>query len=796
MLARANSRRRWRSIVMLAVVVGVVGAVVLSAVAGARRSDSALERFNASSRSADVQILIGGLVPPTQSQLHAVARVRGVASFATLHVFGITFPRAPNLADTAAATDSKFGTAVDSARIVAGREAAPTAADEVTISESFASKLQLGVGDHLDGVSYSAAQVATAFNNNTNPPGTPTGPRFRLRIVGVVRRPLDLGDRAANGGVLVETPAFYRAYADKMGSYGTVFRIRTRHGASDINRVGTAVQRIFPQAVFSQVSPLAVENNGAQDAIDVLTAALWIFAGVAALAGAVAIAIILTREVSLASADQPTLYALGLTRRQRAAVNAYPALLAAATGAALAALGAVAASPLFPFGVARRADPDVGVHVDWLVVGLGVIAVTAIVVAIGVVAAVRSTRRSILEVEDATRRRPSSVVEFAAGVGLPPTATSGLRMAFEPGRGRTAVPIRSAYFGAVFGVAGLIAVLTFASSVQHLAATPRLFGWTADYAATDNDATTGTSCGRADYGLTRTRGIAAVAAVCSSAVQLDGHTFTGFNYIHLRGAIAPEVIEGHAPNGTHQVALGTVTLRTLDKQVGDSVRARGPHANHSYRIVGRVELPDLGSVQPLADGAIFTNAGLQQVVDPNTTSRYLVIRFAPGANRARIEHHIASDPDFASPTGVTVPPEVDRLRRINWFPITIAALLAALALIAVGHALVTGVRRRRRDLAVLKTLGFNRRQVRTTIAWQATALAGVGLAIGIPVGLAIGSFIWRLVANNTGVPTTAAVPIAVVLLTIPAVLLIVNIIGYLPARAAARTQPAIALRSE
>ena len=60
---------------------------------------------------------------------------------------------------------------------------------------------------------------------------------------------------------------------------------------------------------------------------------------------------------------------------------------------------------------------------------------------------------------------------------------------------------------------------------------------------------------------------------------------------------------------------------------------------------------------------------------------------------------------------MTVPPEVDRLRQINWFPITIAALLAGLALIAVGHALVTGVRRRRRDLALLKTLGFTRWEI-------------------------------------------------------------------------------------
>src|SRR5438552_3735771 len=135
MLARAEVRRRWRRVVVLALVVGVVGAVVLSAAAGARRSETALARFNASSRSADVQILVGDSVSPTPSQLRALARVRGVASFAALDVFGIIIPRAPNLADVAAATDTKFGTEVDGARVVAGREADPSTVDEITINE-------------------------------------------------------------------------------------------------------------------------------------------------------------------------------------------------------------------------------------------------------------------------------------------------------------------------------------------------------------------------------------------------------------------------------------------------------------------------------------------------------------------------------------------------------------------------------------------------------------------------------------------------------------------------------------
>ena len=121
---------------------------------------------------------------------------------------------------------------------------------------------------------------------------------------------------------------------------------------------------------------------------------------------------------------------------------------------------------------------------------------------------------------------------------------------------------------------------------------------------------------------------------------------------------------------------------------------------------------------------------------------------------------------------------------------------AALALLAVGHALVTGVRRRRRELALFKIVGFNRRQVRATVAWQATALGAVGLVVGIPIGVLVGRFVWRLVAEGLGVTTQAAIPALVVLVTIPAAIALVNLIAFLPTCAAARIRPAVALRSE
>jgi ABC-type lipoprotein release transport system permease subunit len=126
----------------------------------------------------------------------------------------------------------------------------------------------------------------------------------------------------------------------------------------------------------------------------------------------------------------------------------------------------------------------------------------------------------------------------------------------------------------------------------------------------------------------------------------------------------------------------------------------------------------------------------------------------------------------------------------------LGALVAVVALVAVGFALVTAVRRRRRDLAVLKTLGFDRRQVRSTVAWHATTVAGIGLVVGIPLGLVTGRLAWRMVADELGVGTDPTRPALAILFVVPVALVAVNLVAALPARRAARTRPAVVLRSE
>jgi hypothetical protein len=732
--------------------------------------------------------------------------VADVDAFAPLRTEALILSGIPQVQAIGGAVDTSFGSVVDRPRIVAGRAVDPSAADEVTIGEALAAQSHLKVGDYLDGGSYTPEQVTgfvtgTFTGGPTGPDGQPVGagPRFRLRIVGIVRRPLDLGDRGAAGGVFVLTPAFTHEYESSIGSWnGTLLRVRTHHGAADVPAVAAEARRIFGQSPQFRLQDLAIESQGAQNAIDVLVVALWVFAGVAALAGLVAIAIVLSREISLTAIDQPTQSALGLTRPQRILVVGVQAVPIALGGALLAVVAAAAASPLFPIGVARRAEPDPGLRVDGTVLALGVFAVIAGTLLIAFLAALRTTQQP-RRATRVTPGRAAPVVGAASRAGLTPVATTGVRMALEPPRrGSTTVPVRSAIFGAVFGVVGVVAIFVLGSSLDHLAATPAQYGWTWDFAAViDNP-----SVVDPNTGLANEPGLAAVAKVETANVQLDGRPVTAWAFTSLRGTVAPEIVTGRAPNGPDEIALGTASLDELAKSIGDTVHGEGPDGSHDYRIVGTTAFPKLDSPQPLANGAALTDAGLTLLVSQtNVTSSgsdYLMGRVAPGAKLADVEQRVAAISPFGveRPFGPTVPVEVDRLRQVNWLAATLTALFAALALLAVGHALVTSVRHHRRELAVLKTLGFDRRQVRATIAWQATTLATAGLIVGIPAGLIVGNLIWRQVADSLGVSTTPTAPTLALLLLIPCALAAVNLIAFFPARTAAHTKAAIALTSE
>jgi putative ABC transport system permease protein len=142
------------------------------------------------------------------------------------------------------------------------------------------------------------------------------------------------------------------------------------------------------------------------------------------------------------------------------------------------------------------------------------------------------------------------------------------------------------------------------------------------------------------------------------------------------------------------------------------------------------------------------------------------------------------------------PSDIQDYTGVRDTPLILGAVLALLAVGTLAHVLLTGVRRRRRDLAVLKTLGLLRSQLLRVVTWQACALAAAALLAGLPAGLLAGRWAWALFARSVGVAGTADVPLPIVLLVIPVTLLAASLLAAGPGWAAARIRPALILHAE
>jgi ABC-type antimicrobial peptide transport system permease subunit len=176
-----------------------------------------------------------------------------------------------------------------------------------------------------------------------------------------------------------------------------------------------------------------------------------------------------------------------------------------------------------------------------------------------------------------------------------------------------------------------------------------------------------------------------------------------------------------------------------------------------------------------------------------------LVRFAPGVSRDAGLAAVAQDITGLPNPFVTAserPANVVSLASITGLPVALAGLLALMAAATLAHTLASSILRRRRELAILKTLGFVRRQVRHAIAWQATTIAAIALLIGLPTGIAGGRWAWRVLAARLGVLPEPAVPLTAIVIAVPGALVVANLIAAVPGRAAARAQTATILRAE
>lgn len=829
-VARSQLRRRWGTTVALTLLVAVAGGTVLAGVAGASRTGSAMRRFVAYSRPEDLVVVVNGLPsqanPPTdpaeirravaraERLRHEVASLPQVEAAARLpYLFLAADATGQDVGNVNpfAASDPAAYRAIDRPLLLAGRMARPDRADEAVIDDVVAAQRGLRIGSTLRLWAFSAEQMSSPDSTTFGKFPAPAGPRYAVRVVGIVREASTVGappasiakDAAYDGqGTALLTPAFLHRYASDVGMSEALLpgmemlRIRLRHGLADLAAFERGVGKLV-DAGDGQVhlgSDIANASAKVGRAIHLEAIAILAFAGLAALAGLVLVGQTLGRQVVNDGADSATLAAFGLTGRQLALVPLVRTAVVAAGGAIGAAGFAVALSPRAPIGLARRAEIHPGVSVDVAVLGIGALAVAAAVIGCGAVPARRRARGP----SASGRSTPTPKRVGSRPLPLGAAASAGLSMSFDRG-----AAFGTTLLAAVAATIGIVAAGTFGVSLHHLVGDPVQQGWNWDVIvgnpnsqALEGDPSVAALERRMAGLLERNRDVGQFSGFAlGDGVTIAGHTVDLAGIDQVRGSVFPTVAAGRAPASAGEIALGGDALHELGARIGDRVTVHAGSRTATMRIVGQTLAPTAGDVAPrLSGGGTVTLAGFRRLLPAVPVFQFMV-RY-----RAGVDHDAAFGSlihDFGREVLRPYPGgEVGDLARVSSLPYVLAALLVILAVAALALTLLASVRRHRRDLAVLKTIGFVRGQVIGAVAAQATIIAAAALAIGIPSGVAVGRSVWRVVADGIGSVSPPVVPVAAVLLMLPATLVVANALAGGPAWSAGRVRPAELLRTE
>jgi hypothetical protein len=797
---RLDLRRRWRSLAVLAVLVAVSAGTVMTAFAGAHRGSTALDRLRAETRPVDAVVL------PNQpgfdwTQIDALPYVTAVSHFvlgATPGVEKVGSEGMDFLHD-----DDVWLTGMERPVILEGRMLDLSRPDEAVVTEDFVTHHHLGVGDTL--VVHLPTPEQAREDTETLAIGDYKGPVVRVHIVGVFRSPW-----AYNGpgfvGAYELSPALltkYRAnFIDRSSYLNAMFRLR--HGAADVKQLRADVERISGRSVDVWNYVEAYDKAGRNLRFE--GASLAAFGAAALLAALFLVGQAIGRYAAATTAELQAARALGMTPRTMTAAATLAPVLAGTLGVAVGAGAAAAASRWFPIGSAKWAEPHPGFHPDWTVLATGVV--------LGIVLTGLAAMLSSMAVQRAEARgsvpRASTLAAATSRFGLPVPAVIGTRFALERGRGRAAIPVRPALVGAVTGVLGVVAVLVFSHGIDDASHHPERFGQT--YQLGSFVGFNGNDFIDADAVTNALRGMDQVTGVDDAATdvaELPGGAGSIQLWRHDGGEkqLPTVVTSGRMPVEADEVALTPGMLKSQHLHVGDRVTLAGDQGSHRMRIVGAAFVPS-GPHNSYDEGGWVSRVGYSALFK-GFKFHLIWVRVAGGhltpALRKQIgDGLVAAVPDAKDLDPLTTPQESDLdvsgemkgLQQVRVLPIALAIFLALLAIGTVGHALATAVRRRRHDIAVLRALGMTQWQSRLIVVVQATVLGLVGIVFGVPLGIAAGRTLWRLVAGYTPVQYLPPTPLLVLLLIGPLAIVLVNVLAVLPARRAARTPVAAVLRAE
>jgi hypothetical protein len=777
-----------RSLVLLGLIAGISAGLALACAVGAQRTGTALARLQDRTAASDAIVFSSqaGVEDPDWSALAARPEVDELGPWAL--IFGDI--EAGDDADEAifAPVGGQFLNTVDRPVVVEGRMWDPAADDELVVGEELARRAGIALGFTTRFQPFVTADYDESGARTDDPP---QGPWLEMTVVGIIRSPVEhlfLGD-----GAVFAPPGLLTRHPDIYSVQNASARLEDVPGAQAALLQDTEID-IAPGV---PILDLGQVGRRVTTTTDVERTVLLALAFVIGIAGLVLGGQVLGRSASAIATDVRALQSLGMSRRSIAFAAAADHVPAALVAGAACAGAAVVASFSLPFGLAGQLDPDTGLRVHVLATAAGAAVVALLVPAAAFARAWVLVANVELAPVDAARgpvswlRRHSSVV-----VGL------GATMALRQARGVRGVPVRPALLGAVVGVLGVAGAATLDAGLDDAFDNPQRAGVVWDITVLEPDATVvRTEGGFSKETIDAVRAVPGVGAMAYGIRVATQVGEIGAPAFVLRPVTADQsidltVLDGARPRAPGEVAVGPETLRRLDARIGDEVKLAG---EQDVRIVGTALFPH--DVHAGFDEGIWLTPQDQRLLPDlheDAEEQFLAVRLTDGADRVAtvgaLGELVGSTGAYAFP--VEEPPELVNLRDVVPLPRWVGAFLAVLAAGALLHVLSSSARVRAHDFAVLRAIGMTRRATYLVVSVQGIAIFAVGLAVGVPAGIAAGRVGWRLIAENVPLEVVTPIDGVAVALLVPTALLVSQVVAVGPARRLRRLHPAAVLRTE
>ncbi len=832
---QATFRRRWPGYLAIVLLIGLVGGLAMGSIAAGRRTGSSFSVYLASTNPSNLDVetildsganVYSAALTNKIAHLPHVKRVESgtlgldampVKTDGTLDVTPTQLKalELTQVVEVGSITGLYFDQ--DRVTVVEGKMANPRRADEVVMTQEAAHLLGVHVGEVIPIGLYTNAQSQSQERSK---------PRLQLnmKIVGLV---------AFNDAVIQDqvnryptdvlfTPALTRKIIST-GAGVSLYGLQLYDGDRYVSKVEEEINQVVPPSLVEFHVNSQVESE-AEQTIRPDAVALDAFGGIAALAALLIAGQAIGRQLRERDEDLRILRALGGDPKTTTSDGLIGIFGATVLGSLVAVGVAVSLSPLAPIGPVRSVFPTPGIAFDWPVLGIGLAGLIGGLGGLTVALAIRGTPHRVARQRDTATPRSSGVARFAATSGLPAPAVAGVRFALETGRGRAAVPVRSALLGTGVAVVLAVAALTFGSSLSTLVSHPSLYGWNWNYAIQASGGYGDVPLSETQALLDRNHLVAAASGVSFISIELNGQTVPVL-LARPHATVAPPIVSGHALDSAHQIVLGSATMAELHVAVGDwiiasyGIPANAPAylAPTRLQIVGTATMPAIGTPQGLhtsmGTGALMSSGlfGGQGCLGPSSV---VLVRMKNGvssgasltsmqATTTALQKEFISLPstnacsgESIALLGVQLPAEIVNYRSIGATPAVLASGVGAAAVVALGLTLAASVRRRRRDLALLKTFGFTQRQLAATVAWQSSVAVSMGMVVGLPLGIVLGRYLWDLFAREIDAVPAPSVPVVSIVLIAVGALILANVVAAIPGRIAARTPTALVLRAD